>query len=294
MPLEPPDHAFLWDMLRYSRMVVDLTKGLDLEAFRRNLTTRLATERAIEIVGEASRNISELCKKSNPHVAWRAIAAQRHILAHEYAEVDIAKIWSVVTIHIPQLIKQLDVLVFRRLCCMISGGGRTVLNLLDVINRGELNAHISLVIASGPCTGIERCRARGLRVIEMPGTIPAEQLGAVLTENAIDFVVLAGYLKMVRIPAGFEGKIVNIHPALLPKFAGKGMHGNHVHEAVIAAKQSQSGCTVHLVDAHYDTGPIILQRTCPVLPTDTAQTLAARVFDLECQAYPEALRKLLN
>jgi phosphoribosylglycinamide formyltransferase 1 len=180
-----------------------------------------------------------------------------------------------------------------RLCCMISGGGRTVMNLQDVIDRGELDASIALVIASGPCDGIERCERRGLRVVTMPGVIDAQQLGATLREHEIDLVVLAGYLKIVRIPAGFEGRVVNIHPALLPKFGGKGMHGSHVHEAVIAAGETQSGCTVHLCDAQYDTGQMLLQATCPVLATDTPATLAARVFAVECEAYPRAIAMLI-
>ena len=180
------------------------------------------------------------------------------------------------------------------LCCMISGGGRTVLNLLDAIERNDLHARIPLVIASGPCTGIERCQARGLHVLTIPGTIPPDALGATLNEHNIDLVVLAGYLKMVRIPPGYENKIINIHPALLPKFGGKGMHGNHVHEAVLAAGEKETGCTVHFADAHYDTGPIILQMKCPVLATDTPGTLAARVFDVECQAYPAAIKQLLQ
>jgi phosphoribosylglycinamide formyltransferase-1 len=85
---------------------------------------------------------------------------------------------------------------------------------------------------------------------------------------------------------------VNIHPALLPDFGGPGMYGHHVHEAVLASGCSSSGCTVHLCDPEYDRGPIVLQKSCPVLPGDTADTLAARVFDLECEAYPEALELL--
>jgi phosphoribosylglycinamide formyltransferase-1 len=181
-----------------------------------------------------------------------------------------------------------------RLCCMISGGGRTVLNLQDAIDRGELPARIALVIASGPCTGIERCEQRGLHVVTMPGVISADALGTTLREHAIDLVVLAGYLKIVRIPAGFSRRIINIHPALLPKFGGKGMHGMHVHEAVIAASESESGCTVHYCDEQYDTGQIILQGRCPVLADDTPDALAARVFGVECDTYPKAISMVLR
>lgn len=185
--------------------------------------------------------------------------------------------------------------VATNLCLMISGGGRTALNILDHIERGDLLAHVALVISSDPAAaGVQRCRDRGLQVVVIPGTIPAEVLERTLKEHHVDWVVLAGYLKLVRIPASYEGRVINIHPALLPKFGGKGMHGHHVHEAVIAAGEKQSGCTVHFCDSRYDTGPIILQMTCPVLPGDTPETLAARVFEVEKRAFPEALKQVLE
>lgn len=181
-----------------------------------------------------------------------------------------------------------------RLCCMMSGGGRTVLNLLDAIDAGALVARIELVISSSASVaGVERCRSRGLDVLVMPGVIDASVLEDVLGERRIDAVVLAGYLKLVRIPHRYRGRIVNIHPALLPKFGGKGMHGQHVHGAVLEAGEAESGCTVHLVDEEYDKGTMLLQRRCPVLATDTPESLAARVFEQECLALPEALRAWL-
>jgi phosphoribosylglycinamide formyltransferase-1 len=101
---------------------------------------------------------------------------------------------------------------------------------------------------------------------------------------------MAGFLSLWEIPPELHGLVLNIHPALLPKFGGKGMHGHHVHEAVLAAGETESGCTVHYADNTYDTGPIIVQRRVPVRPGDTADTLAARVFEQECIAYPEAIR----
>jgi len=177
---------------------------------------------------------------------------------------------------------------------LISGGGRTLLNLLDRIEQGSLRARIPLVIASVECPGARRARDRGLHVEVLPGVIPADQLAQTLREHKIDWVVLAGYLKMLRIPAGYEHRVLNIHPALLPKYGGKGMFGHHVHEAVIRAGEKESGCTVHFCDAKFDTGPIVLQRRCPVLPNDTPETLAARVFEQECLAYPEALQLVLS
>ncbi len=178
---------------------------------------------------------------------------------------------------------------------MLSGGGRTLINLLDRIDDGTLRATIPLVIASRECLGAERARARGVpAVLVEPGEIAAERLGAMLRGHGIDLVALAGYLKLVRIPAGFEGRVVNIHPALLPEFGGPGMYGDRVHEAVLRAGAGRSGCTVHLCDGRYDGGPILLQRECEVRPGDTARTLADRVFALECAAYPEALQRLVD
>ncbi|MFO0856695.1 MAG: formyltransferase family protein [Phycisphaerales bacterium] len=182
-----------------------------------------------------------------------------------------------------------------RLACLISGGGRTVLNLLDSIERSELNATIPLVISSNDtAAGVQRCRDRGLFVKVIPGVIPADTLEALLREHNIDLVLLAGYLKLLKIPPSYHHRVLNIHPSLLPKHGGKGMHGHHVHEAVLKAKDQESGCTVHYVDDQFDTGAPILQFRCPVLPTDTPETLAARVFELECKAFPQAIRMALS
>ena len=180
-----------------------------------------------------------------------------------------------------------------RLAVLISGGGRTLLNIHDHITRG-VPAEIALVIASGPCAGVERARQRGLHVEVMPGRIAEDALAAVLTKHAIDYVILAGYLKLLPIPPAFPGRVVNTHPALLPRFGGPGMHGHHVHEAVLAAGERESGCTVHFCDDQFDTGAIILQRRCPVVPGDTPDTLAARVFEEEKIAYPAALKSLIS
>lgn len=181
-----------------------------------------------------------------------------------------------------------------RLAILLSGGGRTLLNLHDLISRGELNATIPLVISSKEGIGAGRARARNLHTLVIPGQMTLETFSGILNQHAIDLVILAGYLKKLPVPPHYRNKILNIHPALLPKFGGHGMYGDRVHAAVIAAGEKESGCTVHFVDDQYDTGPIILQRTCPVLPTDDAHTLAARVFEQECIAYPEAIRRVLG
>lgn len=184
-----------------------------------------------------------------------------------------------------------------RLAVLISGGGRTLLNLQDHVERGTLPARIALVIASSDSPehpGASRARERGLHVEVIPGRIPRERLGAMLRAHGIDWVVLAGYLKLVEIPEAYRGRVVNIHPALLPRHGGPGMFGERVHRAVLASGDRESGCTVHLCDDRYDTGPIVLQRRCPVLPGDTPATLAARVFEEEKEAYPEALARLIR
>ena len=107
--------------------------------------------------------------------------------------------------------------------------------------------------------------------------------------HPVDLVIMAGFLRRWIFPAAYEGRVLNIHPALLPKYGGKGYYGHHVHEAVLKAGEKESGCTVHFADHHYDRGPILVQKRVPVLPGDTPDTLAARVFEAECEAYPEAI-----
>jgi formyltetrahydrofolate-dependent phosphoribosylglycinamide formyltransferase len=177
---------------------------------------------------------------------------------------------------------------------MLSGSGRTLLNLAEKIRDGRLSATIALVIASRECLGAQRARELGIDTRVIKGAIPAGRLAAILAEHRIDWVALAGYLRLVNIPPAYDKRIVNIHPALLPDFGGPGMYGHHVHKAVLAAGKPISGCTVHLCDPEYDHGPIILQKSCPVLAGDTPETLGARVFALECEAYPEALQLLIT
>ena len=116
-----------------------------------------------------------------------------------------------------------------------------------------------------------------------------------LQEQEIDFIVLAGFLWLMPsfITAAWPNKIVNIHPALLPAYGGKGMYGHHVHEAVIAAGEKESGITIHYVNDHYDQGAIIFQAKCPVLPTDTPADLAARIHELEYRYFPEIIEKTI-
>ena len=183
-----------------------------------------------------------------------------------------------------------------KVVCLVSGGGRTVLNLLDEIEAGRLDAEIPLVVADRDCQAVERLGARGVCVerIDWPkGTRPEEwgkRAWPRIEEAGADLVCNCGFLRLLAIPPAWEGRIMNIHPGLLPRFGGKGMYGHHVHAAVLEAGEKESGCTVHFVDAVYDRGPIILERKVPVLAGDTPESLAARVFEQECLAYPEAIR----
>ncbi|MDP1661819.1 MAG: phosphoribosylglycinamide formyltransferase [Phycisphaerales bacterium] len=191
-----------------------------------------------------------------------------------------------------------------RLVVIISGAGRTLLNLHEATRDGRLpSARITGVISSSPpgSEGFERARALGggggggaaVPVVHLPGHPTAAALEQLVMELGGDYIVLAGYLKRLEVPASLAGRIVNIHPALLPDFGGKGMYGRRVHEAVLASGVAVSGCTVHLVDSEYDHGPVLLRRTCPVLDGDTPETLAARVFQVEREAYVEAIGTLL-
>lgn len=183
-----------------------------------------------------------------------------------------------------------------RLVVLISGSGTTLQNLIDRTRDGRLDATILGVVSSKPTAfGVERARTAGLPVAFVEPrpreTFSARVFDAVRTYDP-DLVCLAGWLHLLTIPPDFRRKVVNIHPSLLPAFGGRGMYGRHVHEAVLTAGVPESGCTVHYADDTYDTGPIILQRQVPVRPDDTPDTLAARVFEAECEAYPEAIRQL--
>jgi formyltetrahydrofolate-dependent phosphoribosylglycinamide formyltransferase len=184
-----------------------------------------------------------------------------------------------------------------RLAVLISGGGTTLVNFADQIADGRMHAEIPLVIASRPdCGGVERARERGLKceVLSRKDYRDVHTYSAAVfaqcRDAQADLVVLAGFLSLLEIPDDFSLRVMNIHPALIPAFCGGGYYGHHVHEAVLARGLKISGCTAHFADNEYDHGPIIVQKCVPVLDDDNPTTLAARVFEAECQAYPEAIR----
>ena len=174
-----------------------------------------------------------------------------------------------------------------RLGVLLSGSGRTLQNLLDRIGDGRLRASIAGVGSDrADAFGLQRAMDHGLEARHLKD---ASATWSWLSEIDVDLVVLAGYLKLLPIEPEWVGRVLNIHPSLLPKFGGKGMHGDRVHTAVLAAKEKESGCTVHLCNDKYDEGRVLLQARVPVLANDTATALAARVFAAECEAYPAGI-----
>jgi len=184
-----------------------------------------------------------------------------------------------------------------KLAILVSGSGTTLQNLIDLIGLKQLDAEIRLVIGSRKLLkGLERAVEAKIMnfVVERSAyedcAAFSKQVFSLCDDADVDLVCLGGWLCLLDIPPKYQGRVMNIHPALLPSFGGKGMYGKRVHQAVLDHGCKVSGCTVHFVDANYDNGPIILQRTCPVLEDDTADTLAHRVFDEEKIAYPQAIQ----
>ncbi len=184
-----------------------------------------------------------------------------------------------------------------RLAVLLSGGGTTLQNLLDRIADGRLDARVVAVVASNASAfGLERARRAGIpaAAVERKACPSREEFSRrifdVCREASADLVCMGGFLQLVEIPPEFTNRVLNIHPALIPAFSGKGFHGLHVHKAALQAGVKVAGCTVHFADNEYDHGPIVLQRAVPVEDDDTPESLAARVFEAECEAYPEAIR----
>ena len=181
-----------------------------------------------------------------------------------------------------------------RLAVLISGGGTTLKNLIHKIATGKLDAKIVLVISSSAKPpDCKSPKAAGIPTLVIdPKNSPtaaefSEATFGPCRESGAEIVAMAGYLKHVLIPLDFENRVTNIHPALIPSCCGPGMYGRRVHEAVLESVAKLSGCTVHLVDNQYDHGPIILQRSVPVLDDDTPDTLAARVFAASARRIPK-------
>ncbi|MDR2267639.1 MAG: phosphoribosylglycinamide formyltransferase [Christensenellaceae bacterium] len=188
----------------------------------------------------------------------------------------------------------------KKLAVFVSGGGTNFRAILNAIDAGRINASVELVISSSPQAGAleiaSDCNIKTVVLDTNPGNL--DMVYATLCDQIvdldIDFIVLAGYIKILphSFVSKFLGRIINIHPALIPSYSGKGFYGKRVHQAVIDGGEMESGCTVHFVDFGIDTGEIIAQARVPVFQGDTADTLAARVLVEEHKLLPQALAKL--
>src|SRR5262245_49912741 len=184
-----------------------------------------------------------------------------------------------------------------RLAALVSGNGTTLQNLLDRAADGRLPAQVVLVVSNNAdAFALTRARRAGIATTavnrkDAGSTAEFSRRIFHLCRGAkADLVCMAGFLQLLEIPDDYLGRVMNIHPALIPAFCGKGYYGQRVHEAALEAGVKVSGCTVHFADNQYDHGPIILQRTVPVHDEDSPDTLSARIFAQECEAYPEAIR----
>ncbi|NQV72697.1 phosphoribosylglycinamide formyltransferase [bacterium] len=182
-----------------------------------------------------------------------------------------------------------------RIAIFASGGGSNFQSIVDATVTGNLDAQVVLCVASKAGIGvIDRATRHKIPVFVLNGSVEdnLSELLHVLAAHRVSFIALAGFMKKIpqELISEYPNQIANIHPALLPSFGGAGMYGMHVHRAVLAAGESHSGATVHLVDAEYDSGPIILQESVPVLGSDSPESLAKRVLETEHHIYPKALQ----
>jgi phosphoribosylglycinamide formyltransferase-1 len=180
---------------------------------------------------------------------------------------------------------------------LLSGSGTTLQNLLGRAAQGTLPAQVRCVVSNrADAFGLERARRAGIPAyaVERKACASREEqsqrLLAHLEGHGAELACMAGFLSLLHIPPAWAGRVMNVHPALLPAFGGKGYFGLRVHEAVLQAGVKLTGCTVHFADNEYDHGPIILQRAVEVAEDDTPESLQARVMEAEREAYPEAIR----
>ena len=184
-----------------------------------------------------------------------------------------------------------------RLAVLLSGNGTTLQNLIDHIEAGKLSASIVVVISSQPdAYGLVRAQRHGLEAVCIPWKAYRDpqafhdEFNRALDRYAPELIALAGFLRIFRYAPHYRGRVINVHPSLIPAFCGKGFYGLRVHQAALAYGVKVSGCTVHFADEAYDHGPIILQRVVPVLDHDTPERLAERVAIEERKAYPEVIQ----
>lgn len=181
-----------------------------------------------------------------------------------------------------------------RIAVLASGGGSNLQALIDHLTTlgPECGIEIALVVSDREGAGaLARARSHGIPALWVPRTAVEGALANALREARVDLIVLAGYLRLIPndVLDEWPGRVINIHPSLLPAFGGAGMYGSRVHEAVLARGARVTGATVHFVNAHFDEGPIIAQATVPVHVGDTVDTLAARVLEIEHRLYPPTI-----
>lgn len=186
----------------------------------------------------------------------------------------------------------------KKIAILASGSGSNAENIANYFN-GSGYAEVSFIIANNPdAYVIERAKRLGIEcaVVTKAQFMEADEIIAMLQERSIDFVVLAGFLLLVpaKLIRAYPGRIVNIHPALLPKHGGKGMYGDRVHKAVVESGDTESGITIHLIDEQYDEGTTFFQAKCPVLPTDTPDDVAAKIHALEYEHFPHVIEEILH
>ncbi len=186
----------------------------------------------------------------------------------------------------------------KNIAILASGSGSNAENIAKYFEESDY-ARVSFIIANNPeAYVLERAKKLGIEaaVVTKQQFMEADSIIAMLKERNIDFVVLAGFLLLVpqKLIQAYPGKIVNIHPALLPKHGGKGMYGDRVHKAVVECGDSESGITIHLIDEQYDKGTTFFQAKCPVLPTDTPDDVAAKVHALEYEHFPHVIEEIMH
>ena len=191
----------------------------------------------------------------------------------------------------------------KKISVFASGSGSNLQSIIDHIERGRLEAEIAFVLSNNSSArALERARAHNIKAVHFSAKqylapeLYAEELLNLHREHGVELVLLAGYMKLLpdSFVRAYAGRILNIHPALLPKFGGQGMYGIHVHEAVLKAGEKESGASVHLVTEQYDEGAVVLQEKVPVRETDTPETLAKRVLEVEHRIYPKAVAMVLQ
>lgn len=185
-----------------------------------------------------------------------------------------------------------------RIAVFASGSGTNAENLIKFFRNNDV-AEVSLVLSNNTeAYVLKRAENLGVPAMVIPKSIRTsrDKMLAILGEHRIDFIVLAGYLLLIPawLVKEYPGRIVNIHPSLLPRYGGKGMYGDHVHNAVINSGDKESGITIHMVNEHYDQGDIIFQTTCPVLPEDGPDLLAARIHQLEYKFFPVVIENIIQ